>query len=40
MLNNLDGDFLAKTAKDLDIHLASDKEGVKNIFQQLKLRKF
>jgi hypothetical protein len=29
VLNNLEDDYLAQTAMDLDIHLASDDKGIK-----------
>jgi hypothetical protein len=39
ILNNLDNEFLAQTAKDLDIHLSSDEEGVRKQISVVKAEK-
>jgi hypothetical protein len=36
VLNNLEDDYLAQTAMDLDIHLASDDEGIKKQITTIK----
>jgi hypothetical protein len=36
VLNNLEDDYLAQTAMDLDIHLASDDEGIKKHIAAIK----
>jgi hypothetical protein len=36
VLNNLEDDYLAQTAMDLDIHLTSDDEGIKKQITAIK----